>query len=149
MKALLVFQVESWQCALPLESVERSYRAVAVTPLPGAPGIVMGIVNVRGVVQPVISLRQCFRLPPRPLSPNDHLVTGHTSRRAVALLVDSVTGVVECPKSEIAAADAIVPGMEFVSGVARLKDGMILIHDLDRFLSLEDEAVLDQALQEL
>lgn len=149
MKALLVFQVDSWQCALPLESVERSYRAVAITPLPGAPGIVMGIVNIRGEVQPVISLRQCFRLPSRPLSPNDHLVTGHTSRRAVALLVDSVTGVIEYPKSEIAAADTIVPSMEFVSGVARLKDGMILIYDLDRFLSLEDETVLDQALQEL
>lgn len=147
MKALLVFEAGDWQCALPLESVERTYRAVAVTPLPKAPGIVMGIVNVRGVVQPVISLRHCFRLPPRPLSPSDHLVAGHTSRRAVTLLVDNVVGVMQCPKSKIAAAETIVPGMEFVSGVVRLRDGMILIHDLDRFLSLEDETALDQALQ--
>lgn len=147
MTSLLVFMLDDWKCALPLPSVERSYRAVAVTPLPGAPAKVMGIVNVHGVVHPVIDLRHCFRLPPRTLSPADHLVIGHTTRRYVALVVDSITGVIECARQEIAIADTILPGMEYVSGIVRLKDGMILIHDLDNFLSLEEENVLDQALE--
>ena len=120
---------------------------MAVTPLPGAPAKVMGIVNVHGVVHPVINLRQCFQLPPRALSPADHLIIGHTSRRNVALVVDSIAGVIECARQEIATADTILPGMEYVSGIVRLKDGMILIHDLDSFLSLEEENVLDQALE--
>lgn len=147
MTSLLVFALDDWKCALPLSSVERSYRAVAVTPLPGAPAKVMGIVNVHGVLHPVINLRHCFRLPPRTLSPADHLIIGHTTRRNVALVVDSVVGVIECARQEIAAADTILSGMEYVSGIVRLKDGMILIHDLDSFLSLEEENVLDQALE--
>ncbi len=147
MTSLLVFTLDDWKCALPLASVERSYRAVAVTPLPGAPAKVMGIVNVHGVVHPVINLRHCFRLPPRALSPADHLIIGHTTRRNVALVVDSIAGVIECARQEIATADTILPGMEYVSGIVRLKDGMILIHDLDSFLSLEEENVLDQALE--
>lgn len=146
MITLLTFMLDDWTCALPIAAVERTYRAVAVTPLPKAPDIVMGIVNVRGMVQPVIDLRRRFQLPPRRLSPNDHLIIGHTSRRSVALVVDSLADVVECTQQDIAAADDILPGMEFVSGIARLKDGMILIHDLDRCLSLEEETALDQAM---
>lgn len=146
MITLLTFMLDDWTCALPIAAVERTYRAVAVTPLPKAPDIVMGIVNVRGMVQPVIDLRRRFQLPPRPLSPNDHLIIGHTSRRSIALVVDSLADVVECTQQDIAAADDILPGMEFVSGIARLKDGMILIHDLDRCLSLEEETALDQAM---
>ena len=61
--------------------------------------------------------------------------------------MDDVTGVIECAEKDITSASAIVPGMEYVEGVARLKDGMILIHDLARFLSLEEKAVLEQALE--
>jgi purine-binding chemotaxis protein CheW len=147
MISLLAFALDDWKCALPLTSVERSYRAVAVTPLPGAPSKVMGIVNVHGVVHPVIDLRHCFRLPPRALSPADHLIIGHTSRRNVALVVDNVSGVFECPRSIIAKADTVLPGMEYVSGIVRLKDGMLLIHDLDDFLSLDEENLLDRALE--
>lgn len=147
MTSLLMFRLDDWKCALPLVAVERSYRAVAVTPLPGAPAKIMGIVNVHGIVHPVIDLRHCFGLPTHPLSPADHIVIGRTWRRSVALVVDSVEGVIECAPADIANADAILPDMEYVSGVVRLKDGMMLIHDLDRFLSLEEETLLDQALE--
>lgn len=147
MTSLLAFRLDEWRCALPLMTVERSYRAVAVTPLPGAPAKIMGIVNVHGVVHPVIDLRHCFGLSPRPLSPVDHLVIGRTWRRSVALVVDSVEGVFDCAETDIAAAETILPDMEYVSGILRLKDGMVLIHDLDRFLSLDEEILLDQALE--
>lgn len=146
MTTLLIFTLDDWQCALHISTVERTYRAVAITPLPDAPDIVLGIVNVRGVVLPVVNLRKRFRLPDKDLAPSDHLVIAHTARRPVALVVDGVTGVIECADQDIAAADAIAPGMEYVEGVLRLKDGMILIHDLDKFLSLEEEVALDSAM---
>lgn len=147
MSSLLVFKLDHWRCGLPLETVERSYRAVAVTPLPGAPEKVLGIVDVHGVVHPVIALRHCFGLAPRAVSPSDHLVIGHSMRRDIALLVDSVDGVVDCTPDDIAEAETILPGMEYVRGVARLHDGLVLIHDLDSLLSLEEEETLDRALE--
>jgi purine-binding chemotaxis protein CheW len=147
MISLLAFSLDQWHCALPLSAVERSYRAVAVTPLPDAPEKVLGIVNVHGIVYPVIDLRRCFGLPSRPVSPADHLILGHTTRRRVGLMVDSVSGVIECRKAEIVEAETVLPEMEYVSGIVRLKDGVLLIHDLDRFLSLEEEEALDQALE--
>jgi len=143
---LLAFTLDDWRCALELSAVERVYRAVAVTPLPDAPDIVLGVVNVRGVVLPVVDIRRRFRLPEKNLTPDDRLIIAHSTGRLVALVVDDVTGVIECAEKDITSASAIVPSMEYVEGVARLKDGMILIHDLARFLSLEEKAVLEQAL---
>ncbi len=67
----------------------------------------------------------------------------------VALVVDTVTGVGECTARELAAAEGILPGLEYVQGVAKLKDGLTLIYNLEQFLSLEEEESLDQAMAHL
>ncbi len=143
---LLVFTLADWCCAMELSTVERVYRAVAITALPDAPDIVLGVVNVKGVVLPVVDIRRRFRLPAKSLMPDDRLIVAHSSGRLVALVVDSVIGVIECFGKDITSASSIVPGMEYIEGIARLKDGMILIHDLSRFLSLEEKAGLERAL---
>ncbi|MGR9012266.1 MAG: chemotaxis protein CheW [Gammaproteobacteria bacterium] len=143
---LLIFTLDDWRCALELSTVEKVYRAVAVTPLPDAPDIVLGVVNVRGVVLPVVDIRRRFRLPEKALIPDDRLIVAHSSGRLVVLVADSVTDVIDCSGQDITSANAIVPGIDHIEGVARLKDGMILIHDLSRFLSLEEKAGLEQAL---
>ncbi len=57
-----------------------------------------------------------------------------------------MTGVVDCAEEDVIAAEAIVPGTAYLRGVAKLKDGMILIHDLNTLLSLEEEQSLDAAI---
>ncbi len=144
---LLVFTLDDWRCALELSTVERVYRSVAVTPLPDAPDIVLGVVNIKGVVIPVVDIRRRFCLPEKILTPDDCFIVTHSSGRLVVLVVDSVTNVVDCSGQDITLAGAILPEMEFVEGVVRLKDGMVLIHDLGRFLSLEEKVALEQALE--
>lgn len=146
---LLAFALDEMRCALDISTVERAYRAVAVTPLPKALDIVHGIIDVHGRIFPVINVRKRFHLPEKELAPSDQIIVAHTPARPVALVVDGIAGVIECTGAEITPADAILPGMEHVKGVARLKDGMILIQDLGRFLSLEEEAALAGALGEI
>jgi purine-binding chemotaxis protein CheW len=122
-------------------------RVVEVTPLPQAPDIVLGVVNVQGRVIPVVNPRRRFRLPERDIALSDQLVIAHTTRRPVALVVDAVTGVLEYSGREAVGARDIVPGMEYVEGVVKLADGLVLIHDLDRFLSLDEVTALDRAIE--
>lgn len=144
---LIVFCLGEQRYALPLATVEKVVRAVEVTRLPKAPDIVLGIVNVQGRVIPLINVRRRFRLPEREMALTDQIVIAHTARRPVALVVDAVTGVLEYPEREAVAARDILPGVEYVEGVVKLKDGLILIHNLDQFLSLEEETSLDRALE--
>lgn len=119
---------------------------VEITPLPKAPEIVLGIVNFHGRIVPAINLRSRFSLPDRPVSLTDQLIIARTPRRAVALVVDAVEGVVECPDHQIVAAETIVPAAGHVAGVMKLSDGLVLIHDLARCLSLDEERQLDEAM---
>ncbi|MEK6592033.1 MAG: chemotaxis protein CheW [Pseudomonadota bacterium] len=146
MNRLVVFTLDDQAYALRLATVEHVARMVSVTPLPKAPEIVMGIVNVRGRIVPVFDIRRRFRLPAREIAVSDQLVIARTSRRAAALVADAVAGVRAYPEEVVVEAKSVLPGVEYVEGVVKLADGLILIHDLDKFLSLEEGESLDRAL---
>ncbi len=143
---LIVFSLDRQRYALPLHAVDRVVRMVAITPLPKAPDIVLGVVNLQGRVIPVIDIRRRFSLPEKKIALTDQLVVAHTLRRPVALVADAVHDVIGSAQGLIET-ENILPGLEYVDGVVKLTDGLILIHDLDRFLSLEEESSLDLALE--
>jgi purine-binding chemotaxis protein CheW len=145
---LVVFGVDAQRYALPLASVERIVRAAEATLLPGAPAIMLGAINVAGRVLPVLNLRRRFGLPEREIDPADQFLIAHTTRRTVVLVVDEALGMVECPATEIIRPAQIVPGLEQLQGVVRLDDGLVLIQDLEKFLSLDEARALDEAMNQ-
>jgi len=144
---IVVFILEAMRYALRLSSVERIVRIVEISALPKAPEIVLGIVNLRGEIIPVINIRKRFRLAERDLALSSHLLIARTTHRRVALAVDSVIGVIEGSSENTTAGENILPRMDYVQGVVRLGDGLVLIHDLDTFLSLEEENTLELAMK--
>jgi len=143
---LVVFRLGEQRYALPLGTVRRIVRAVEVTPLPGAPAVVLGAINVAGCIIPVLSLRQRFLLPEREIGPADQFVLAQTARRGVALVIDEAQGVIEREPSAVVGSDRIAPGLEQFHGVVKLDDGLVLIHDLQTFLSLDEARTLDEAM---
>ena len=142
----LVFILDCQRYALHLSAVDRVVRIVHITPVPIAPDIVLGIVDMEGGVIPVINVRQRFNLPKRAISLRDRLIFARTKRRSVALVADAVSDVIECAEWNMISAEHVLPGLGHVEGIIKFEDGLILIHDLDTFLSLEEEASLDLAL---
>jgi len=143
----IVFTLGNQRYALPLPAVDRVVRMVAITPLPKAPDIILGVVNFQGRIIPVINMRRRFNLPEKDIALTDQLVVAHTSRRPVALVVDAVHDVIAGLAQGLIETENILLGIEYVDGVIKLEDGLILIHDLDKFLSLEEEISLNQALE--
>ncbi len=142
----VTFTLDEQRYALPLSVVERVVRVVEVTPLPKAPDIVLGVINVQGQIIPVINLRRRNRLPERDLELSDHLILARAAQRTVALVVDAVGGVTECAPREVLPAQEVLPGLEYVSGVVKREDGVILVQDLDASLFLDEETTLDNVL---
>lgn len=145
---LVVFSLDSQRYALNLASVERVIHAVEMISLPKAPGIILGLINLQGRVIPVLDLRKRLGLPKQEVELSDHLIIAHTSRWEVALVVNAVHGVIERSEQEILAAEKIFPGIEYVKGVVKLEDDIILIHDLERSISMDEEMALAEALKE-
>jgi purine-binding chemotaxis protein CheW len=146
-KHLVLFTLDEQRYALILSAVTRVVRAVEITSLPKAPDIVRGVINVQGQVIPVVDIRKRFRLPEREMGLSDQLIIASISRRTVALVVDAVDGVIELSNQEMIPPERILPDTKYVEGVIKLADGLVLIHDLDKFLSLKEDKKLDAALK--
>lgn len=144
---LVVFSIDELRYALPLPAIERIVRVVEITPLPKAPDIVLGVVDVQGQIIPVINIRSRFGLPEREMNLNDQLVIARASEQSVALLVNAVSGVVECPEEEVVTVEEIIPGTEYVTGIIKRDEGMILVLDLDTILSFEEVKSLGKAMK--
>lgn len=135
----VVFNLDEQRFALRLFNVERIIRAVEVTPLPKAPDVVLGVINVQGRIISVINIRKKFGLPERELNLSDQLIITQAAGRTVALVADAAGIVVESPEQEVIQAENIFPGIEYVDAVAKHQDGIIHILNFDKFLSLEEE----------
>jgi purine-binding chemotaxis protein CheW len=140
---LVVFILGEQQYALPLATVQRVVRMVEVTALPKAPEIVLGVIDLRGKIIPVMSMRKRFGLPEPETTLSDQLIVADTATRTVALVVNSVTGVIERTAEEVTNTERIVPGAQYVEGMISLEDGVLFIHNLDRFLAKKEERELE------
>jgi purine-binding chemotaxis protein CheW len=146
---LVTFSLDDRKFALYVSAVRRIVRAVEVTVLPKAPEIVAGIINLQGTLIPVFDIRMRFRLPLKEMRLADQMIIATAAKRIVALIVDSVDDVIEIPEERIVAAEQILPELQYLEGVMKTEGGMVLIHDLERFLSLPEEKALDEALEAL
>ena len=149
---ILTFQLDRRSYAFPADRVVQVVQMVAISPLPGAPPVVEGVVNVRGTVVPVFDLRRRFGLPPRPIDPSQHLVILAAGPRMAAVRVDSAEEFHAIPDSDITRSDVLADsgisssGSRHVAGIAVTPDGTTIIYDLAAFLSLTESGTLDDAL---
>jgi purine-binding chemotaxis protein CheW len=143
---LVAFILGEQRYALPLATVQRVIRMVEVTALPKAPDVVLGVIDLQGDIIPVLSMRKRFGMAEPETSLSDQLIVADAGARRVALVVNSVAGVVEQATEEVTEAEKIVPGAQYVEGMAKLEGGILFIHDLDRFLSKKEERQLDGLL---
>lgn len=143
---LVVFVLDGQRYGLDLATTERVLAMVAVSPLPNTPAVVLGAINLHGEVVPVFDLRRRLGLPAASYGPAARLVVARTTRRTVAVAVDDVAGVTEVAADAVVPSHAVAPGTGHVSGIAPLPDGLLLVHDLDTFLSVDEERQLSGSL---
>lgn len=146
MEQLVVFTLDEQGYALPLETVVRVIHAVEITNLPKAPHIISGIINVKGQIIPVVDIRKRFGLTPRELIPDDQLIIADTGKRLVALLVGQVSGIQNITSRQQVDTKETMPFAEYIKGVVKIENELILIYDLEQFLNLHEEMELERAL---
>jgi purine-binding chemotaxis protein CheW len=145
---ILVFAVEFDRYALRASDVEQVVRSVAITELPGAPLVVEGVVDLHGTIVPVLDLRRRFGLPQRPVSLSDLLIVVSTGSRRIALRTDGGASIRKIDPAALGRAGDSLAQSRYVAGLAKLPDGIIIIHDLANFLSEAESDSLTKALDD-
>lgn len=146
MTTLLRVRLGSAVLGLPATAVREIVRAVAIAPLPGAPAIVEGAVNVRGLLVPVIDVRHRLALATKPLDPDEFLIVLNAGARTVAMRVDDVEELIDVDADSMQTPAALSPALRGLSGVAAHDDGVVVIYDPDAFVSQGEVDAIDVAL---
>lgn len=146
---VLIFEVDGVRYGLELARVREVVRAVAVTPLPRGPAVVNGIIDVRGETMPVYDLRRRFGAPEREVQADERFVIARGEKRTAALRVDRVHWTHRIEEGRMEMPSELVSRVQYVSGIVKLPDGMVLIHDLDTFLSASESLELEAELEAL
>ncbi len=153
---LVTFRVGAEDYGLGIESITEVIRPLKVTPLPKMPVFIEGVINLRGVIIPVVDLRKRFELAVisddvrrKRMIITRGAVPGATgnSRGLLGLVVDSVDEVIYVPKKDIEAAPeaATDRNADFIGGVAKVRDRLIIILDIRKILSQQERAALAEA----
>lgn len=146
-KYLVVFSLDEQKFAMDLNYVEKIAQVTEIMPLPKAPDIVMGVINVQGRIVPVVNIRKRFQLPEHEIELDDHFIIGKTEILNIAILVDSVLDIIEHSDDDIIEQKNILPNIDHIEGIVKSKGDMIIIHDLKRLLSIEESEIIKKAIQ--
>ncbi|MEP6862285.1 MAG: chemotaxis protein CheW [Deltaproteobacteria bacterium] len=143
---IVVFALGERLLGVPSSTVQELIRAVAVTELPGAPPGVIGVIDVRGALVPVVDLSDRVGFAPRPIRSSDHLLICDATFGPLALRADRVL------ELRVAHTEAVPRGAEadaIVRSLMRTADGVIVICDLSEFLDETNIAALAGAIAQL
>ena len=141
--SILLVRLGGTQVGLPSLAVREIVRAVAIAPLPGAPAIVEGVVNLRGRIVPVVDVRRRLGIPALALSPDQFLVALDLPDRAIAVRVDDVDDVIDVDEGSLETPSSISPVLERLAGVASTASGAVVVYDVNAFLDAAEREALD------
>jgi purine-binding chemotaxis protein CheW len=145
---LVTFGIGSGWYAADVAHVERVVRREGICPIPGMPPWMEGILAHAGGVVPVIDLRARFGLDGVAEAGGGRLLLLSLGREVVAAAVDRVVDVRAVPVGEVAPPPRLMRGIsgEFLRGVVRRGDTMVLVLDVPRLIGPDDRLLLDGVL---
>ena len=144
----LVFEVGDWQFAIPASAVEQIAPLVEIEPVPGAPEVVEGVIDVHGRLVAVFGLRRRFGLPERPGALWDHLILARAGERVVAIHADRVVDFTRLPDETLEPVERLTAAAPGIGALARTPSGVLLVHDPATFLTDGEAEALAHALSQ-
>ena len=137
---LVTFSIGSEEFGVDILKVIEIIRTMEITKVPKAPAFVEGVINLRGLVIPIIDLRRRFGLAEKAGDSDTRIIVIEINGMSVGFVVDSVSEVLRIPANTVEPAPPVVAGVDsdYISGVGTLEDRLLILLDLDKLLSADD-----------
>ncbi|GGL43998.1 chemotaxis protein CheW [Sporolactobacillus putidus] len=138
---VILFRLNGETYGVPIDQVLSIERIQPVTRVPNAAEYVEGVMNLRGLIIPVIDVRSRFHMNRAELTADSRIIIADVGELQVGLLVDSAKEVMDIKKNSIEKTPDIVggPEAEYINGVAKIvNDDLLILLNLDRVLNEEE-----------
>ncbi|MEK4761526.1 chemotaxis protein CheW [Viridibacillus sp. FSL E2-0187] len=134
---VIVFQLADKEYAIPVSQVQGIEKSMHITRVPKTPKYVKGVINLRGVVTPIIDLRERFDLDISSDNESTRIIIISLDEMEVGFIVDAANDVMDIPKESIEPQPEVVGSLEeeFISGVAKVGKRLLILLHLDKVLN--------------
>lgn len=141
---LVVFDLATEAYGVDIGAVREIIRLQDITRVPRTPSFVEGVINLRGKVIPVIDLRKRFTLPVTEENSENRIVVVDIGGQDIGVVVDAVNEVLRISTDSVEPPSSVITGAEsdYLLGIAKLEDRLIILLDLERVLSDEERQIL-------
>ena len=144
-RELLAFRLGDEYYAIDILRVQEIRVFDAVTKLPGAPEYIKGVMNLRGLIAPVIDLRVKFGFTHTAYGPHTVVIVLNVHERLVAVVADAVVDVLALTDEEIRPAPefAASVNVEYVMGLAAKGEHMMILLDIEKLISSQELGIFE------
>lgn len=134
---VVVFQLADKEYVIPVANVQGIEKLMHITRIPKTANYVKGVINLRGVITPIIDLRDRFGLPILENEETTRIIIVTLENMEVGFIVDSANDVLDIPINAIEQQPEVVGSVEeeFISGVAKIENRLLIILHLDKVLN--------------
>lgn len=136
----IVFQLRNEEYGVEVDQVRSIERLQHITRVPRSPEFVKGVINLRGVVTPIIDLRSRFGMEAQEYTDTSRVIIVSIEDMNVGLVVDGANDVIDVPIEAIEAPPEVVGGIEadYIRGIAKLDKRLLIILNLDKVLRTDE-----------
>jgi purine-binding chemotaxis protein CheW len=133
---LIVFQLGDEEYAIEVDYIQSIERMQPVTRIPGTPSYVIGVMNLRGVITPVINLRARFGLPAKAHDDSTRILVIADDGVEIGFVVDGANDVVDVPAEKIEPTPEVVGGVQedYLRGVVKEEDRLFTLLNLEKVI---------------
>ncbi|MEM9066237.1 MAG: chemotaxis protein CheW [Planctomycetota bacterium] len=144
----VTFEVAGEEFAVDILSVHEINRMIDLTRVPQSPPEVEGVINLRGKIIPVIDLRRRFSMPEAERNEHSRIIVVEVHGRVIGFIVDRVHEVLRISPSIVEAAPPMVGSIDsdFISGVGKLDDRLLIMLDLERLFTANSIDAIDTSV---
>jgi purine-binding chemotaxis protein CheW len=145
-KKVVVFQLRNEEYGVDVHQVRSIERMVNITRVPKTPGFIKGVMNLRGLILPVIDLRKRFNLEESSYTEDTRIVIVAANEIVVGLIVDAANDVIDVPADVVEPAPEVVGGIKatYLDGVAKLEKRLLVLLNLEKVLNPEEIIQLEK-----
>jgi purine-binding chemotaxis protein CheW len=133
---VIVFQLMEKEYAVGVDVVESIEKLISITRVPKTPSYIKGVINLRGVVTPIVDLRERFGMEVKTLDDSSRIIIVSLEEFEVGLIVDAANDVIDIPVDSIEPQPEVVGSIEseFISGVAKVGKRLLVMLNLEKVL---------------
>lgn len=141
---VIVFSLQNEEYAIPIEHVGAIERIHPITRVPETADFVKGVINLRGVIIPIIDLRLRFGLEEAALTDENRILIVNSDGMEVGIIVDAANDVIDIPRDIIEAPPGVIDSVDadYVEGVAKMDQRLLVLLNLDLILATKENDLL-------